>query len=73
MNYASFRGWLHGSVMDEEQWGAVMEEDENFDYATLGACLKAPVAESEVQVYMSSSVTDDGHSGNATEYNYTEN
>ena len=30
MNYATFRGWLDGSVVDEDQWSIVTAEDEDF-------------------------------------------
>ena len=36
MNYAIFRGWLDGSVIDEDQWSIVMAEDDDFNYAHLG-------------------------------------
>ena len=57
MNYATFRGWLDGSVIDEDQWSIAMVEDEDFDYESLGVgrTSDTPLPENEVQVYTSSS------------------
>ena len=56
MNYATFRAWLDGSMIDEDQWSIVMAEDEDFDYSNLGVgrASSTPLPENEVQVYTSS-------------------
>ena len=61
MNYATFRGWLDGSVIDEEQWSTILAEDEDFDYANLGVGRTSdpPLPENEVQVYTSSTASNE--------------
>lgn len=62
MNYATFREWLDGSDIDEDQWGIIMEEDEDFDYSNLGVGRTGdtPLPQREVQVYTSSAASNGG-------------
>ena len=60
MNYPTFRGWLDSSVIDDDQWGVITAEDEEFDYsnAGVGHRNKTSPQGNEVQVYTSSTASN---------------